>query len=253
MITNYKRVCIFVDGENLRHSIVELFSTFNQYDYLPKNADWGKLFDWIVHEISGDNAERIRTYWYVVKNIDFSPYSLNSIRKDLNILENVLSRDSENEKKISGVSGKKREEIMNKIVDELIKSQSLMQNRFFGWINIQDIISGKYRAIEFRRAGAIRYDLFKKTLGSEKAVDIKLATDLIRLKDIYDVAVIVSGDQDYVPAVEAIKDLGKHVVSVAFQKKDGNLLPGGAKRLNQTTDWNLEIKHEKLKEFLKIT
>ena len=33
-----KRVCIFVDGENFRNSIVELFPTFKQHDYLPKTA-----------------------------------------------------------------------------------------------------------------------------------------------------------------------------------------------------------------------
>jgi hypothetical protein len=42
-----ERVCVFVDGENFRHSIGELFNDFNRADYLPKNADWGELFDWL--------------------------------------------------------------------------------------------------------------------------------------------------------------------------------------------------------------
>ena len=77
-------------------------------------------------------------------------------------------------------------------------------------------------------------------------MDVKLATDLIVLRDIYDVAVIVSGDQDYVPAVQVVKDSGKRVINVAFKTKNNALLPGGAARLSQATDWGLEIAHKDL-------
>lgn len=125
-----------------------------------------------------------------------------------------------------------------------------MRNRFNGWIEIQDKIALKHESIEFRRAGAIKYDLINKKLGSEKAVDVKLAVDLLYLKDIYDVAVIVSGDQDYVPAVNNVKDLGKQTVNVSFQKEKGGLLPTGARRLNQTTDKTLILEYSDFKKYL---
>jgi len=59
------RGCVFVDGENFRHSIVELFPSFNEADYLP-NGDWAKLFDWIVEKFIEGEGNRIRTYWYVI-------------------------------------------------------------------------------------------------------------------------------------------------------------------------------------------
>lgn len=35
-----KKVCVFVDGENFRYSIIELFKQeFDKADYLPKHAD----------------------------------------------------------------------------------------------------------------------------------------------------------------------------------------------------------------------
>ena len=37
------KACIFVDGENFRHSIVDLFDKFQREDYLPKTADWTGL------------------------------------------------------------------------------------------------------------------------------------------------------------------------------------------------------------------
>ena len=81
--------------------------------------------------------------------------------------------------------------------------------------------------MEFRRAGSIHYNLFTQKFGQEKAVDVRLATDLLERRPIYDVGVIVSGDQDYVPAVQVAKDSGKQIVNVSFLKRDGKLLPGG--------------------------
>ena len=52
----------------------------------------------------------------------------------------------------------------------------------------------------------------------EKGIDIMVATDLLRFawEDMYDVAVLVSGDGDFAYAVQAVKDLGKHVEVAAF-------------------------------------
>lgn len=113
-------------------------------------------------------------------------------------------------------------------------------------------IATRSRAVEFRAAGAITYDLFEDRLRREKAVDVKLATDMIVLSDIYDVAVIVSGDQDYVPAVQAVKDFGKTVMNVAFETRAGKLLPGGARRLNTVTDSVCLVRHMDLTKYLNI-
>ena len=52
----------------------------------------------------------------------------------------------------------------------------------------------------------------------EKGVDIMVATDLLKLAwdDLYDVAILVSGDGDFAYAVQAVKNLGKHVEIAAF-------------------------------------
>ena len=53
----------------------------------------------------------------------------------------------------------------------------------------------------------------------EKGVDVMLATDLVvhAYKDHYDTAVVVSGDADFYPALQAVKDVGKHVEVAAFE------------------------------------
>lgn len=51
----------------------------------------------------------------------------------------------------------------------------------------------------------------------EKGVDINIAVDMLRLANTYDTAILVSADGDFSPAVEAVKDLGKHVENAHFR------------------------------------
>ena len=246
-----KRVCIFVDGENFRHSIVQLFENFDQADYLPKKANWADLFEWLVSRVS-PGADRIRTYWYLIESLDFFPYNLPKPEKEPEKLKRLLNKNDDFKKELEPLEGQKLLERMKEIFQNLQKEQAKMRHRFDGWRSIQNTISARHAAVEFRRAGAIRYNLFDRTFGPEKAVDVKLAVDLIMLRDIYDIAVIVSGDQDYVPAVQVVKDSGKSVVNVAFETRGGKLLPQGAWRLNQVTDWSFNIPHEELGKHLCI-
>jgi len=252
-----KKVCVFVDGESFRHSIVELFPQFHKEDYLPESADWTALYDWLVgNVISG--GERIRTYWYVIEYIDFFPYHFPNPNKSSNPakarieLKNLLCKHEPYKNELNTLGSTACDARMTDMVKELRQRQITMQKRFDGWRAIQDGIARKHQAIEFRRAGAMKHNLFDNSLGKEKAVDVKLASDMIILKDIYDVAVIVSGDQDYVPAVQVVKDFGKRVVNVAFITRGGQLLPGGARRLNQRTDSSYSIAYVDLATRLQI-
>lgn len=251
------KVCVFVDGENFRHSIVELFTEFHQEDYLPKSANWTSLFDWIVNS-AVENGERIRTYWYVIQSLDFFPYRFPNPTKSDNPeeardqLHRLLSKHKPYQEELDALKGKERNARMTAIVETLQRRKENMQRRFSGWMNIQDGIALRTKAIEFRRSGELTCNLFTGVLGREKAVDVKLASDMITLENIYDIAIIVSGDQDYVPAVEVLKDYGKRVVNVAFRTRGGRLLPGGARRLNQVTDWSCDIDFLPLAEHLQL-
>jgi hypothetical protein len=149
-----EKACVFVDGENLRHSLVDVFSDdgiFKPRDYLPATTEWAKFFDWVVLIATAGTHHRLRTYWFVVQ---------------------------------------------------------------------------------------------------EKSVDVRLACDMLMLRDIYDTAIIVSGDQDYVPAAQVLKDAGKTVINVSFERRNGDLLPGGARRLNIATDASIRIPYVRLREFM---
>lgn len=246
-----RQVCVFVDGENFRRSIGTLFPDgFDRNEYLPKQAQWEKFFDWLTDEICGHDAQRLRTYWHVIETVDFFPYKIPAADREPETLYRLLCRHKPFKEILAEFKPNDCVDRMAEIARELQTIQQRFERRFKGWRVLQDGISKRHAAVEFRRAGAIRYDLFSKQLGEEKAVDVMLATDLITLKDIYDIAIIVSGDQDFVPAVQAVKNAGKTVVNVAFLTQTGKLLPGGARRLNERTDRSFEIQHDQFRDFL---
>ena len=53
----------------------------------------------------------------------------------------------------------------------------------------------------------------------EKGIDIMLATDLLHFgwNNLYDVAILVSGDGDFAYALQAAKNMGKHVEVASFE------------------------------------
>lgn len=71
------------------------------------------------------------------------------------------------------------------------------------------------------RLGRLVYHNWPNTPPYEKGVDVQLATDMIThsSKNNYDVAVLVAGDNDFVGALQSIKDNGKHVEVALFGKE----------------------------------
>ena len=71
------------------------------------------------------------------------------------------------------------------------------------------------------RLGHLVYVNWPNTPPYEKGVDVQLATDILthNFKNNYDVAILVAGDTDFVGALQAVKDNGKHVEVVLFGKE----------------------------------
>lgn len=66
---------------------------------------------------------------------------------------------------------------------------------------------------------------------------MELACDMVLFakQDLYDVAILVSGDGDFIPAVERIKDMGKIVEVASFSDEIC-----GELRLLSDRFWNLD-------------
>ena len=85
-----------------------------------------------------------------------------------------------------------------------------------------------------KTAGIEAPNVFKKTKSKgSKRVDISLATDMLShaARKNYEIAVLVAGDEDYVPLVEAVKNEGRRVV--LWFVSDG-LSPASGRLLRET-------------------
>ena len=67
----------------------------------------------------------------------------------------------------------------------------------------------------------------------EKGIDVRIAVDMLTMAhdDVYDVAVLVSGDADYVHAVAAVKGTGKQVEVACFKSSRSDQLMQQADRV----------------------
>jgi len=77
----------------------------------------------------------------------------------------------------------------------------------------------------------------------EKGVDINIAVDMLTLafKDIYDVAILVTGDGDFTSVVTAVQDLGKHIENATCKSTM-------SKALRQACDKVITLTPELLKD-----
>lgn len=75
------------------------------------------------------------------------------------------------------------------------------------------------------RLGRLVYANWPNSPPYEKGVDIQLATDLLThsFKNNFDVGILVAGDNDYVGALQAVKDNGKNVEVALFGKERTSL------------------------------
>jgi uncharacterized LabA/DUF88 family protein len=91
------------------------------------------------------------------------------------------------------------------------------QQAFFNGIN-----STPYTEL---RLGRLIYTNWPSAPPYEKGVDIQLATDMIThsFKNNYDVAILVAGDNDFVGALQAVKDNGRNTEVALFGKERTSL------------------------------
>ena len=91
----------------------------------------------------------------------------------------------------------------------------------------------------------------KKTFETfvEKGVDVHIAVDMLKLAflNYYDVAILISGDGDFVPVVKSVQELGKKVINAYFKDKERTGF-----HLRNSSDDFIEINSSFLKGCLKL-
>jgi uncharacterized LabA/DUF88 family protein len=179
-----ERVMIFVDGSNFYHGL--------KGNRCSTRVDFLKL----SHLLTGSKRKLIRTYYYnAAYNQDDDPEKYAEQLKFFTTLKRtpyLTVKLGRLEKRIAKVNRDwLREGLGEGTADKVIE--------FFG----EKIISY-----------------------TEKGVDIEIASDMLKhaYSNAYDTAILISGDGDFVAAVEGVQDLGKHVENAYFRIGRSNYL-----------------------------
>ena len=148
---------------------------------------------------------------------------------------------------------------LKKLVDELVKGRSLLRPCYYCAIpehpgEKQMNFHRMLKYLGFRvvtKTLKTRLDKSGKVAHVEKGVDVALVTEMLSMasKNAYDVAILVSGDNDYIGAVEEIKSMGKRVEIASFERlpnKNENLISADLK-MSADFFWSLDEIKDKIK------
>jgi len=174
----HKKAFLFIDGSNVYHSLKtnELYYLFT--------------FEWLFEELSKRFEIEKVFYYDAVKNINIEPEQYAKQQKFHERLRKQISSIKIRQRKLKYINTEKKLEEAKKIS------------------NFCD--SCKQKMGSFLKNSGLH------KLSREKGVDVMLVTDMIRAayQNKYEVALIFTGDADFVPAVELVQFLGKEVVNI---------------------------------------
>ncbi len=192
-----KRAVAFLDGQNVHNSLKAL-------GLQEKDVDWSRLFARVLPT----GHELVRSYWYHVRDVsEFDPATPKAARYCP-----------------PGVD----EEAF---LDEARRWHEAEHSRL---MQLQRVVHRQlmldYDAVEFRYRGVLRVNPFRRERLGEKGLDVGMAADMVALADRFDTAILFSGDADFAPVVQVLKDRLRRVVQVTIERGKPGSTPRSAAR-----------------------
>jgi len=136
-----------------------------------------------------------------------------------------------------------------KLIEKLKGNSNLIRAYYFGSTGESQDQSDFHAKLRYE---GIRTTIKPLRRRREKGVDVALATELLRLgfKKAFTRAIIVSGDQDYVPAIRYVQDEGLTVEVASFRHSLAKEMQQTADKIIIVDDFieNMELKKEQAGE-----
>jgi uncharacterized LabA/DUF88 family protein len=178
------RVLIFIDGKNFENGVFNLCEKRKEFRFI----DFYKLNGFIMHylennsQYKGERLNHIRTYFYTGEFTD-------------NLIEKIQRALEKNKEKL-----KEAEMLL-----ERAKKDKEKQSKFFKIARDYYFFEVRHKPLQFNPADLRIF---------QKGVDVQLAADFVDFthKNIFDIAVILSGDIDLLESIKIAKNMGKQVI-----------------------------------------
>lgn len=220
------RTVIFIDGENFRNNLRNFSyqSTpphpTNPYYRLEENHfHWKQFFQGIIKEFdntTGWEHQLIRVYWYYAATI--SPWHENNRAAQI-----IVNRNQNRDLTVNQVNVLAKqwydherdyfENLREKTFEDIQRNTEFLEFKYVGQYIVRPYTVHK---LEFNASGRVTTYLGYQQ--GEKGVDVGITVDMISKMPNYDVAILISGDADYIPAVRYLKDNLKYVYQFSLAK-----------------------------------
>ncbi|MDA8028181.1 MAG: NYN domain-containing protein [Nitrospiraceae bacterium] len=222
-----QKTVIFIDGQNFKKDLQKYRfkaagHNLPEYRLDEKHFHWEEFFRQAILSISEQTRiphRLLRVYWYntqattplhrydrAVRDIvdqyhDQFPDLLPSV------VESLAQRWHQHQRDL--LSRAKEE-----VFDDIQKRTSFLEFKYVGQLvlrpyKVKEIVRDRDREGSF---------LYQGTVEGEKGVDIGITIDMISKMAHYDAAVLISGDTDFVPLIQYLKDALKLVYSLSLSR-----------------------------------
>lgn len=176
-------VLIFIDGKNFEQGVINLSKKRSEFRFV----DFHKIKNFIIEYLKNNPQYKdiplslVRTYFYT------GEYTESLIRK----VEKQLEKNVGNEK-LKGLL-------------EDVKRKYRIQSNFIKFSKSYYFFELRLKPLQFSTSN---FSIF------QKGVDVQIASDLVDFthKNIYDIAVILSGDVDLLESIKIAKGMGKQII-----------------------------------------
>lgn len=253
-----ERFIIFVDGANMTGSLkhlglrvrAELYADF--FRHLFQSA----LDMWRVATAlrSSGNAQLVRVYWYAPGSMD--EWGLDDPRTRT-VLRDIYESDEEVKRFCRALVQTSPTPTVDPSSTGELAWQLCFKDMQGWYTSRRESLGGLRRFLHWLRnntdfievveCGHWGVDLIHRVL-TEKGIDTTLAVDMVSMAPCYDVALVVSGDADYLPPINYVKRHGKQVGVVEFVPREDSDKKGKqfSSKLRGVADFVVRVSAEAL-------
>jgi len=186
------RAVAFIDGQNIHNSLKSI-------GLQEKDLEWRAVFD----RITPGNHDLIRVYWYHIAQVsDFDWVPAKATRFcPPGVDEAAFIEESK--------AWHRSEQDRIRNLQRTVHRQIMLN----------------YDYIEFCYTGILKVNPYRRERLGEKGLDVGMAVDMVAKMDHFDSAILVSGDYDFAPAVQVLKDRLKRVYQVTVERGGQGAVP----------------------------
>ncbi len=224
------RTAVFVDGANFRGNLRDFsfasaspFPNKSRYRLEERHFDWKSFYQGMLtkfDEATGWEHQLVRVHWYYAEAI--SPW-ISSEASRARLAQRIVDQHPE----INGLTTQKVidlaydwylnerryfERLRENVFENIQRHTDFLEFRYVGQYQVHPL---RVHRIEQNDNGIIRY---RGVQVGEKGVDTGIAVDMIAKMPHYDVAILVSGDADFLPVVGYLKDHLRYVYQFSVAK-----------------------------------